>query len=215
MARLPRIVIPGIPHHVTQRGNRRQRVFFSEDDYRLYLNLLAEWRALDDVAVLAYCLMPNHVHIIAVPSTEESLTHAVSEVHRRYSQAINRKKKWVGHLWQGRYSSFPMSEEHLFQAVQYVEQNPVKSSLVASPEDWKWSSAHEQSGKSEFSIVDHSMVRRFALSPHATPFKQEEFASHGKTGRPMGNDDFIKRLEVITGRDLLPKKAGRKAKILE
>ncbi len=103
MARLPRIVVPGVPHHVTQRGNRRQRVFFSDADYRLYLELLDEWRSLDNLAILSYCLMPNHIHIIAVPSTERALTHAISEVHRRYSQTINRKKNWVGHLWQGRY----------------------------------------------------------------------------------------------------------------
>ena len=212
MARLPRVVAPGVPHHVTQRGNRRQRVFFSDADYRLYLELLDEWSVADDLAILSYCLMPNHVHIIAVPSSEHGLTHAISEVHRRYSQAINWKRNWVGHLWQGRYSSFPLSEEHLCNALSYVEQNPVKASLAASPKDWKWSSAHEQAGESEFALIDAEMLYRLMLSPQSPPRNPEFFASHARTGRPMGCESFIKQLEGITGRDLLPKKVGRKPK---
>ena len=107
MARIARVVVPNLPHHIVQRGNRRQRVFFAEIDYEAYLSLAAEWCGKFGVEIWAYCLMPNHVHLIAVPSTEESLGKAIGEVHRRYTRMINFRKKWRGYLWQGRFASYP------------------------------------------------------------------------------------------------------------
>jgi putative transposase len=106
MARMARVVVPGLPHHVTQRGNRRQATFFGQSDYLLYLNLMAQWCSRCRVAVWAYCLMPNHVHLIAVPDSPEGLGGAIGEAHRRYTRAINFRQQWRGHLWQGRFASF-------------------------------------------------------------------------------------------------------------
>ena len=113
MARLPRIVLPGIPHHVTQRGNRRERVFFEDGDYALYLDLMSEAAARSRVAIWAYCLMPNHVHIVAVPSDEDGLRRTFRYVHRHYTGYINARMRVTGHLWQGRFSSVAMDEPHL------------------------------------------------------------------------------------------------------
>ena len=113
MARLPRIVLPGIPHHITQRGNRRERTFFEDGDYALYLDLLAEASARASVEIWAYCLMPNHVHIIAVPGDEDGLRRTFRYVHRHYTGYINARMRVTGHLWQGRFSSVAMDEAHL------------------------------------------------------------------------------------------------------
>src|SRR4051794_15803990 len=141
MARLARIVVPGIAHHVTQRGNRRQEGFFSDEDYGAYKALVAEACAQNGVRCLAWCLMPNHVHLIMVPSTADGLRAALADAHRRYSRRINFAKGWTGYLWQGRFASYPMDEAHLMAAVRYVELNPVKAKLVRRAEDWPWSSA--------------------------------------------------------------------------
>jgi putative transposase len=141
MARLARLVIPGLLHHVTQRVNRRQQTFFGDEDYAAYLELMAEWCGEEGVEVWAYCLMPNHVHPIAVPQTELSLRRAIGEAHRRYTRRINFREKWRGYLWQGRFASFVMDEPYLLAATRYVECNPVRAKLVADPAEWPWSSA--------------------------------------------------------------------------
>ena len=110
MARLARVVAPGFPHHVTQRGNRRQTTFFLDDDYRAYLSLMAEWCGRHGAHVWAYCLMPNHVHLIVVPEAADGLRRAIGEAHRRYTRLINFREGWRGHLWQERFASFPMDE---------------------------------------------------------------------------------------------------------
>ena len=141
MARLARLVIPGLPHHVTQRGNRRQQTFFNDEDYAAYLELMAEWCREEGVEIWAYCLMPNHVHLIAVPQTEDGLRRAIGEAHRRYTRRINFREKWRGYLWQGRFASFVMDEPYLLAAARYVELNPVRANLVADADEWPWSSA--------------------------------------------------------------------------
>ena len=113
MARIARIVVPKMPHHITQRGNRRQKAFFNEGDYREYIALMSASCNLHGVEIWAYCLMCNHVHLIAVPEKPESLRHAIGEAHRRYTRAINFRNKWRGHLWQERFASFPMDEKYL------------------------------------------------------------------------------------------------------
>jgi putative transposase len=133
MARLARVVAPGLPHHVTQRGNRRQKTFFSPADYRLYRSLMAEWCGREGVEIWAYCLMPNHVHLIAVPEREDALQRAIGEAHRRYSRAVNLREGWRGHLWQGRFASFPMDQDHLLAAARYVELNPVRAGIRRRP----------------------------------------------------------------------------------
>ncbi|HEX5183494.1 MAG TPA: transposase [Allosphingosinicella sp.] len=121
MARLARIVVPDVPHHVTQRGNRRQEVFFGEEDYAAYKALVAETCAENEVRCLAWGLMPNHVHLILVPSRADGLRAALADAHRRYSRRVNFARGWTGYLWQGRFASYPMDEAHLMAAVRYVE----------------------------------------------------------------------------------------------
>ena len=141
MPRTARVVVPDVPHHVTQRGNRRQTTFFCDDDYRLYRALLRDCCAKADTQIWAWCLMPNHVHMILVPSHQDGLRAALGEAHRRYTRFVNQREEWTGHLWQERFASFPMDERHLQHAFRYVELNPVRAGLAARPEQWPWSSA--------------------------------------------------------------------------
>ena len=117
MAKLPRAIVPDVPHHVTQRGNRRQPVFFGDDDYRLYIGLLGEHCRACGVAIWAWCLMPNHVHLVLVPTSSIGMTKAIADTHRRYSFAINRRQGWRGNLWQGRFGSCAMDEPHALSAL--------------------------------------------------------------------------------------------------
>ena len=141
MARVARVVSPGMPHHITQRGNRRMPTFLQESDYGVYVSLMRTWCARHGVAIVAYCLMPNHVHLIAIPGTVEGLARAIGEAHRHYTCHINQREGWRGYLWQGRFASFVMDQDYFLTAMRYVELNPVRAGLAASPADWRWSSA--------------------------------------------------------------------------
>jgi putative transposase len=154
MPRAPRLVLPGLPHHVTQRGNRRQATFFGDADYALYLSLLRFWCARAGTRVWAWCLMPNHVHLILVPAMEDGLRAALAPAHARYTAEVNRREGWRGHLWQGRFASFAMDEAHVHACLRYVELNPVRAGLVARPEDWRWSSARAHLGLQGDGLTD-------------------------------------------------------------
>ena len=130
-----------MPHHITQRGNRRQKTFFSDEDYAAYIDLMAQWCQKYGVDIWAYCLMPNHIHLICVPAKRENLRLAIGEAHRRYTRRINFREGWRGHLWQERFSSFVMDEHCLLACTRYIENNPVRAKLAARPEQWPWSSA--------------------------------------------------------------------------
>jgi putative transposase len=138
--RLARVVIPGHPHHVTQRGNGRARTFFEDGDYALYRDLLAENCRAAGVAIWVWCLMPNHVHLILVPSDTDGLRRALARVHRSYAGTIQARRKRTGHFWQGRFGAVAMDEEHLAAALRYVALNPVRARLVQRAHDWRWSS---------------------------------------------------------------------------
>ena len=140
MARLARVVIPGHPHHVTQRGNGRARTFFGDADDALYRDLLAENCRMAGVEVWAWCLMPNHVHLIPVPSDPDGLRGALASVHRAYAGIIQARRRRSGHFWQGRFGAVAMDEEHLAAALRYVSLNPVRARLVERAQDWRWSS---------------------------------------------------------------------------
>jgi putative transposase len=216
MARMARVVVPGVPHHVTQRGNRRQTTFFQTGDYEYYKRLLSEWSATRGVEIWAYCLMPNHVHLIAVPSTEHALRAAIAEVHRRYTLAVNEREGWRGCLWQGRFVSFPMAPGHLFNGARYVELNPVRAGLVARPEDWPHSSARAHlSGQSDGLIEPSALIERFGdwrefLAQDLPEDSADEIRKHERTGRPLGNEAFLERLEAATGRRFRRLKPGRR-----
>lgn len=216
MARIPRIVVADVPHHITQRGNRKQRTFFLDEDYRLYLSLMAEWCQKHSVEVWAYCLMPNHVHLVAVPKTDDGLRRAIGEAHRRYTRHINFREGWRGHLWQGRFHSFPMDISYCLSAARYVELNPVRANLVLLPEDYPWSSAHAHLAGRDDMLVSVSplleMVDDWAglLSAELEDKEMKEIRHHECTGRPLGNGNFVKRLEIATGRLLQRRKPGPK-----
>jgi len=219
MARLARAVAPGIPHHVTQRGNRRQQTFFSVDDYQSYLELMSEWCRKYSVEIWAYCLMPNHVHLIAVPETKDGLNLAIGEAHRRYTRRINFREGWRGHLWQGRFSSFIMEERYLLACARYVELNPVRAGLVKKPEEWRWSSARaHMKGKDDILVQTKPLLdivtktwKKF-LAFDLQDFEMEMFRKHERTGRPLGEDSFIEKMEVLLDRQLTPQKPGPKKK---
>jgi len=160
MPRIARIVVPGLPHHVTQRGNHRARIFFTDDDYLLYRDLLAAETRKAGVAVWAWCLMPNHVHLILTPANEQGLAQALARTHRRYAGVINARARRTGHVFQERFSSAPMDEEHLMAAFAYVSLNPVRARLVEKAEDWPWSSVRAHLGKSDDGLTDLEPARQ-------------------------------------------------------
>ena len=219
MARLARAVAAGAPHHVVQRGNRRLQTFFSDDDYQAYLELMAQWCGKRGVAIWAYCLMPNHVHLIAVPETEDALRLAIGEAHRRYSRMINFREGWRGHLWQGRFASYAMDEAYLLACARYVEMNPVRAGLVESPEEWPWSSARAHLSGADDELVDASALLKIVpsgwvdfLSLPTLPADARILRQHERTGRPLGSPDFITGLEARLGRRLRAQKGGRPKK---
>ena len=225
MARLARIVIPGIPHHVIQRGNRRQPVFFGEGDYAAYVALVADACAAAQVRCLAWCLMPNHIHLILVPETADGLRAALGEAHRRYSRAINRAQGWTGYLFQGRFASYPMDEAHLMTAVRYVERNPVDAGLVAHAENWRWSSARahlsgKPDGLTDLDGLAHihrnwrAMLRLGLEAGDIDEAAEAAIEASLRTGRPLGDAGFVTRLEEATGRALKRGKPGPKLKQL-
>jgi putative transposase len=216
MPRLARVVVSDVPHHVTQRGNRRQPTFFCDDDYEAYLDLMAEWTRRHGVEVWAYCLMPNHVHLVATPPSEAALARAIGEAHRRYTRMVNFREGWRGHLWQGRFASFPMDEEHLYRAVRYVELNPVRARLVRLPWRYRWSSAAAHlAGKDDRLVRVAPMLERAGdwrefLAEGLSIEEAAEFRRHERSGRPLGSERFITRLEELLGRTLHPQKPGPK-----
>ncbi|MFA5167771.1 MAG: transposase [Candidatus Omnitrophota bacterium] len=215
MARLARVVVPDIPHHITQRGNRRQPVFFSDSDKAEYISFLKEEITKNKVLIWAWCLMDNHVHFIAVPSTEESLAKTFGDTHKRYTRMVNFREKWRGYLWQGRFLSFPMDEPYLFSAVRYVERNPVEAGIVSQAEDYPWSSAKAH----VFGVPDPLLSPSFLneriqnwAEYLRTPDKDQtkRLNRHSRTGRPLGEDGFLRKLEELTGRVLRKTKPGPK-----
>jgi putative transposase len=219
MARIARIVVPGHLHHVTQRGNRRMPVFFSDDDYRAYLALAAEHCEACGVRVLAWCLMPNHVHLVVVPETREGLARGLGESHRRYTRRVNFREGWRGHLWQERFFSCVLDGPHALAAVRYVERNPVRAGLVKRPWDWPWSSAAGHvSGKGDVLVrpggplaEEVSNWRRF-LAAADDPESLAALRRHLRTGRPLGSVAFLRRLGRRLGRSILPGRPGRPRK---
>jgi len=218
MARIARVLAPGIPHFITQRGNRRLQTFFCDDDYRLYLRLMSEWCRICRVSVLAYCLMPNHVHMIAVPESEESLRRGIGEAHRRYSRAINAREGWTGHLWQGRFASFPMEEGYLPAAARCIEMNPVTAGVVSDPLEWPWSSARPHAEAHDDDLVTVAPLLEMAgdwrlfLSGAVRQDELDQIRKHERTGRPLGSEAFLEHLEKLLNRPLKRKKPGPKGK---
>ena len=216
MARMARVVVPGYPHHVTQRGNRQQPTFFCCADYRAYMRLVAKARPKVGLSIWAYCLMPNHVHLVVVPREADSLARLFGEAHRKYTRRINKRENWCGHLWQERFHSCPMDEEHLLAAVRYIELNPVRAGLCDSPTDWNWSSVHaHRRGEDDLLVEVRPMLQRIGdwdsfLSCKESPAQIGSLRKNSSTGRPIGVAGFITELERLTGRTLFTQRARKK-----
>lgn len=216
MARIARVVAAGVPHHVTQRGNRRQQTFFSDSDYEAYRALLAQACRKAHVSVLAYCLMPNHVHLILTPRDEDGLRAALSETHRRYSREVNFREGWRGYLWQGRFASFPMDENYLLACARYVELNPVRAKMVARPRDWRWSSARAHlTGRDDALVTVSPLLDRVDdwkafLGERLDTAQRDAIRAGERTGRPLGALAFVRKLEKKLDRSLTRRKPGPK-----
>jgi putative transposase len=218
MARLARVVLPGYPHHITQRGNRRQDVFFQASDYHYYLKQLKHNCDKQNVDIWAYCLMTNHVHLIVNPKEESSLAKAIGETHKHYTKMVNTRERWSGYLWQGRFASFPMDESYLLRAAAYVELNPVVAGMVKNPWDYPYSSVHAHlSGKDELDIINPNHLLdlvgdwKLYLS-QSQGDKVTDLQKHTRTGRPLGAEGFVQMAEKIVSRVLSKGRPGPKKK---
>lgn len=214
MPRSARIVIPDLAHHVIQRGNRRQNIFFSDEDRQAYLDLLMINSRRAKTRCLAWCLMDNHVHLVLVPSNDDGLRATMASIHTAYSQRINAAQDTSGHLFQGRFLSYPMDDAHLMVAVRYIENNPVAARLVARAEDWRWSSARAHISNAPDGITDLA-----ALGQHVTNWRamlergleaSDEVESAIRTGLPLGEEGWRVAVTERVGRSLAPQKRGPK-----
>jgi len=218
MARMARAVVPGIPHHVTQRGVRGIDVFQQEEDYGLYMQLLSEFCGKAGTEVWAYCLMTNHIHLIMVPESEDGLRAAIGEAHRRYTRHVNFHEGCRGHLWQERFHSFALDEYHLLSAVRYVEMNPAHAGMVGRAEEYPWSSARAHlAGRDDGLVKVQPMLDRVSnwreyLGGGLDDGMVETLRRHSRTGRPLGDDSFLDLLERKIGKRLRPGRPGRKRK---
>ena len=217
LPRLARVVLPGLPYHVTHRGNRRQNVFFRPQDRRIYKQWLSEYAKRYSLEVRAYCLMTNHVHLLAVAHASDSLAAAIGRTHGRFAQWQNRRNDWSGHLWANRFYSTPLDDQHLWAAVKYIELNPVRAGMVERAEDYPWSSArcHARNHSDELLAPSRPFPGKIENWSDwlATEPRQEEIEALRKntsTGRPTGSDAFVTRLEASLARVLRPQKRGRK-----
>ena len=215
MARLSRVVLPGGPHHVTQRGNGRAQTFFSDDDYALYRDLLAHACRAAEVAVWAWVLMPNHVHLILVPADADGIRRALAPVHRRYAGHVHARMKRTGHFWQGRFGCVAMDEAHLGAALRYVALNPVRARLAERASDWAHSSVHVHLGlaNDDGLTAPEPVASRYPDFAAMIAAGEDEVASQRlrraeSVGRPVGSEAFLEGLEREGGRLLRHAKPG-------
>jgi putative transposase len=220
MPRIARIIAPQYPHHITQRGNNRTDVFFDDEDKAVYLSFLNDYCNKWIVEIWVYCLMTNHLHILAVPATEGALSRCIGRTNLLYTQHVNRKYKRSGRLWQNRFfSTIVDTESYLWAVARYIEQNPVKSGMVTRPEDYPWSSCRLNirgqddgliTGKQWLDEKDREAYKIFLMQQD--PVMDKKIGMNTSTGRPLGGESFIAGLETLLCRKIFPGKAGRPRK---
>ncbi len=216
MSRIPRVIIPGVPHHIIQRGNRRQQVFFSDEDRLYYLRLLKKYAGLFGLAIWVYCLMTNHFHLIGVPKTEECLSKVMAIVNRKYALRVNLREDWTGCLWQSRFYSCPLDNPHTNASARYIERNPVRAGIVDGPEAYPWSSAKAHAENATDFLISPSPLTdeipdwKSFINQEDDPEIVTRIRTNMVTGRPLGDDSFIDKLERLTGRALRKEKPGPK-----
>ena len=228
MARLPRVVLAGYPLHIMVKGHNSQPIFFSDEERRSYLEWLRDAAREYDLAIHAYALMPNHVHILATPKTELSASRVMQSVGRRYAQMFNRVHGTTGTVWEGRYRSCLVDPDTFFLLCQkYIEQNPLRAGLVQKPEDWHWSSYRHHVGAETIPwISDHPSYWALANTPFERQLTWqksvldslnrvdlEKVSSHLNFGWPLASDQLLKQLSQKISRPLAPRRAGRPKKV--
>jgi putative transposase len=214
--RPPRLVVPGCAHHVTQRGVRKGPTFYDDSDHLVYIRLAKEAFANHSVKICSYCLMNNHVHLVAIPDSEKGLSNALRDAHTAYTLYFNAKHGFVGHAWQGRPKIFVMDDVHFCNAVRYVERNPVRAGIVIRAEDYPWSSAAAHCGLRDDLLLSTPIpwaeqVANWSewLSCEEAPEELKRMRAHIAMDKPLGSLEFLAKLEVRVGRKLLPQKRGR------
>jgi putative transposase len=219
MPRTARLVIPGLPHHVVQRAARGKALFYTDQDRRRYLDLLAEYATRHHLQIWAWCLMPDHVHLVAVPEDALSLAAALIPLQTQYSRHIHQTHKKRGILWAGRYGSCPMDEPHAWEAVRYVERNPLRAKIILRPDRYPWSSAGGHAGLRKDPLLSGALESRGKVKNWAQWLRAGEDAAlvqtiraSTRTGRAAGDEAFLARIEKLTARPLRPRKVDRPRK---
>ena len=216
MPRIARVVAPGYPHHITQRGTNRTSIFLGDDDRTFFLLTLNQWTQRTGTRVWAYCLMDNHFHLLLQPLNVEGLGKCLHGATFRYAQYFNRKYSRTGRLWENRYFSCPVDkDEYLWSVVRYIERNPIRAKRTAWVEDWKWSSARSHiNGALDkvinlFDWLDKSERSEYARFVSQEDAKDDHIRKATSTGRPLGSPTFLEILERQLGRSLKSNKRGR------
>ena len=220
MARIARIVALGLPHHITQRGNNRAGVFFGDEDRRHYLRLLTEFSDEFGLKIWAYCLMTNHLHLLAVPEADDALAKGIGRTNLVYTQYVNERYGRSGRLWQNRFFSCPIqSDLYLWSVVRYIEQNPVRANLVKKPWDYPWSSArHHVNDYPDGVLADADWLDQNQREEYRRYLGQRDtdivpaIRKATCSGRPLAAPEFVRKLETRLERVLHPKKPGRPRK---
>ena len=224
MARLPRLTVPGYPHHIIQRGNNRQPIFSSNADYETLLDMLGEHATQAGVAIHAYVLMTNHFHLLATPGTEQAIPQMMQSVGRRYVRYFNQRQARTGTLWEGRYkSTLIQAERYLLACLAYIDLNPVRAGLVAEPGDYFWSShAHYVGRRNDRLITPHALYWELGNTPFArdaayaqlvragiSSQQQKALTDSALRGWALGEADYVADLQRRTERRVVKSRAGR------
>ena len=219
MPRQARIVIPELAHHITQRGNYRRNIFDNEANYKQYSKWINEYTKENSIDILAYCLMSNHVHFIVIPKKEEDLSKAFRTAHMRYSHYPNRQRVAKGHLWQGRFYSCILGDSHLYRAIRYIENNPVRVKIVKNAWEYEWSSAKDhaecRNNKPLIDLGKYKTVEKKEWKDYLREDDSEmavDIRLKTKRGLVVGTDKFIKKLEGTLNRSLKCLKQGKPKK---
>jgi putative transposase len=218
MPRRKRLIVPGLPHHITQRGNNRGQVFDSDTDRQVFLDLLGRYSQQYSLAIWSYCLMTNHVHLVAEPASERSTRNVLGRLEADYARYLNVRRRTSGHLWQARFYSVPMDFSHCWRAIAYVERNPVRAGIVETAEEYRWSSAAPRIGVREAPVwLDLDRWREQWTVENWLELGQShaggdaigvELREATLTGYPLG-EELVNRLEAESGRALHRGRGGR------
>jgi putative transposase len=207
MPRFPRLIVPEIPHHIIHRGNNKNQVFFNPDDFRLYLDLLENYSEKYHFDIIGYCLMTNHVHLVGIPSSVDSLINVIRDTHQKYSLLLNKKLNRCGHTWQERACVCACDDHHAVASTCYSEFNPVSAYMVLRPEDYRWSSARAHLGLEKWpSLLDSKWWKlSFTFSDwidvlEAYDHRMDSIIREATVkGLPLGNKEFITMVENYYG----------------